>query len=42
MRKSKLKAIVRTSRKEPCVLFTQFSLTNKLDDHEQQLSKLRN
>ena len=42
MRKSKLKVIVRTSRKEPCVFSTQFSLTNKLDDHEQQLIKLRN
>ena len=42
MRKSKLKVIVRTSRKKPCVFFTQFSLTNKLDDHEQQLIKLRN
>jgi len=42
MRKSKLKAIVRTSRKEPCVYFTRFSLTNKLDDYEQQLIKLRN
>ena len=42
MRKSKLKVIVRTSRKEPCVFFTQFSLTNKLDDQEQQLIKLRN
>lgn len=42
IRTSKLKATVIASRKEPCVIFTQFSLTNKLDDYEQQLTKLRN
>ena len=42
MRKSKRKATIITSRKEPCVYFPRFSLTNKLDDHEQQLTKLRN